>query len=93
MNLTRDDNSVVGSLAVEPAGIYPWLASIMVLVPCLDVTWMYRTAQATAMLAMICHVSWVVWNWKRGVALDCMVETVFDIPFMPLLTSCSASFT
>jgi hypothetical protein len=85
-----DGNSAVGSLAVDPVGIYPWLSSAIIFLPCLNVTWTHATMAVALGLGLIIHAFWVIWNLNKGVGLDCMVEVVFDIPFMPLLSSCSA---
>jgi len=81
---------VAGSLAIDPVGNYPWLSSAMVLLPCLDVAWTHTIMRGTAALGITSHVFQVVRKWRSGVGLDCMVEVIFDIPFMPLVSSCSA---
>jgi hypothetical protein len=87
--------SAVGLLALDAVGISPWVFTALMILPCFNHNWTHRTMVVGAVYGVACHLLWVVsrlWFLKDNGGVDCMVEVLFDIPFLSLPTSCSSTF-
>jgi hypothetical protein len=87
--------SAVGLLAVDPVGIFPWLSTALMMLPCFNLNWTHRTIVAGLVYGIASHLSSVVsrlWFLKDNGGVDCMVEVLFDVPPLTLPSSCSSSF-
>jgi hypothetical protein len=63
----------------------------MMILSCLKLTWTHRIMQTIPMSALVWHLFQVVvrlWNLKEGDGVDCMVEIMFDIQYLPLPLVC-----
>jgi hypothetical protein len=63
----------------------------MMILSCFKLTWAHRIMQTIVMSGLVGHMFWVVvrlWNLKEGDGVDCMVEIMFDVQYLPLPLVC-----